>query len=395
MPQGTAVVIGAGVGGLTTAVALHRRGWRVKVLERSRRRTRVGAGIGLAPNAVKALEGLGLADWLGRAGVPQGSAGVRRPDGSWLVRTDLGRLEARFGRPLVVVPRSELVAVLVDMLPEQALSLDAPVTQVEPGDRGSLAVVRTARTEHAARVVVAADGINSAVRAALFPGHPGPAYAGFTAWRMIASAPTGMAVGASVSWGRGAIFGIVPMAGGRLYCYATANLPRGTRYPDEKAALSGRFADWHDPIPELIRTTAPQDVMRHDVCSLNRPLLAYHQGRVALLGDAAHAMTPNLGQGGCQAIEDAVVLAHRLGAGGADLDVEAALAAYTADRLARTTRIVRQSARLGRLQQLDSRLRISARDTVIRLAGKLGPSLMMRHMDPVAGWVPPPDAPVK
>ena len=149
---------------------------------------------------------------------------------------------------------------------------------------------------------------------------------------------------------------------------------------------------WRVAVLELIRTTAPQDVMRHDVCWLNRPLPAFHQGRVALLGDAAHAMTPDLGQGGCQAIEDAVVLAHRLGAGGvagADLDTEAALAAYTADRLVRTTRVVRQSARVGRLQQLDSPLHAGARDTMVRLVGKLGPSLKMRQMDPVAGWVPP------
>jgi 2-polyprenyl-6-methoxyphenol hydroxylase-like FAD-dependent oxidoreductase len=180
------------------------------------------------------------------------------------------------------------------------------------------------------------------------------------------------------------VFGIVPLAGRRAYCYGTANLPAGTTFPDEKAALLGRFADWHEPIPTLIRRTPAEALLRNDIWELAEPLPRYHHGRLALLGDAAHAMTPNLGQGGCQAIEDAIVLAHHAGAAGG-------LAAYTADRLARTTRVMRQSARAGRLQQLDGPLRIAVRDAMIRLVGKAGPGLMLRQMAPLASWAPPED----
>ena len=412
MAERSAVVIGAGIGGLTAALALHLRGLRVTVLERAARLEPAGAGIALAPNAVKALDTLGLADWLGGAAVIQGSGGVRRPDGTWLVRTEFGLVGERFGRPLLVVPRSELVDALVARLPAGSLRLGSTVVGVEPGDAGAAARPALVRTQQgggtqnpgeeiAADLVVAADGIRSAVRRALFPAHPGPRYAGFTAWRMITDVPDGVEISPSEAWGRGAVFGIVPLSHGRLYCYATANLPADTAFPDEKAALADRFAHWHEPIPTLIRQTPPESLLRNDIWELAEPLPRFHQGRVVLLGDAAHAMTPNLGQGGCQAVEDAVVLAHRVSGGGASgavrpagdvVDLADAVAAYTADRLARTTRIVRQSARAGRMQQSDSPLRATLRDAMITLAGMAGPGLMVRQMTPLASWTPPSSA---
>ncbi len=408
MAERSAVVVGAGIGGLTAALALHLRGLRVTVLERAPRLEPVGAGIALAPNAVKALDTLGLADWLGGAAVIRGSGGVRRPDGSWLLRTELGAVGERFGRPLLVVPRPELVEALVARLPAGSLRLGTTVAGVEPGDAadpGRPACIRTLQgggqhpaEEISADLVVAADGIRSDVRGALFPQHPGPRYAGFTAWRMITDVPDGIEISPSETWGRGTVFGIVPLSHGRLYCYATANLPAGAVFPDEKAALANRFADWHEPIPALIRRTPPGSLLRNDIWELAEPLPRFHQGRVVLLGDAAHAMTPNLGQGGCQAVEDAVVLAHHVsgdgaageaGAAGSAVGLGDAVAAYTADRLARTTRIVRQSARAGRMQQLDSPFRASLRDVMVRLAGKAGPGLMLRQMAPLASWTPP------
>jgi 2-polyprenyl-6-methoxyphenol hydroxylase-like FAD-dependent oxidoreductase len=334
---GTAIVVGAGVGGLTAAVALRRNGWRVDVYERAPVLEPVGAGIALAPNAVKALDSLGLRDWIDQAAVIQGSGGVRRPDGRWLVHTELGAVARAFGRPLVVVPRPDLIDVLRSRLPQAALHLGASVEEVLPGNETRLARVRTQQGEKSADLVVAADGIRSPIREALFPQHPGPTYAGFTAWRMIVKA-SGEKIEPSETWGRGAVFGIVPLPGGRLYCYATANIPEGTKFADEHEALLERFADWHAPIPDLIRSVPREALLRNDIYWLDRPLSTYHSGRVAFLGDAAHAMTPNLGQGGCQAIEDAVVLAHQLEEedDGGFLDVPSALHAYTEARRGRT-----------------------------------------------------------
>ncbi|HYN92918.1 MAG TPA: FAD-dependent monooxygenase [Pilimelia sp.] len=137
---------------------------------------------------------------------------------------------------------------------------------------------------------------------------------------------------------------------------------------------------WQQPIPALI--AAAENVLRTDIYCLDAPLPAFHRGRLALLGDAAHAMTPNLGQGGCQAIEDAVVLAAVAGQDGG-------LARYTAQRLARTTAIAGQSRRIGRLTQLANPVGVGLRDAGMWLAGRLGPNLVIRQVEPVLSWRPP------
>ncbi len=379
-----ALVVGAGIGGLTAAVALHRRGWRVTVLERARTLEPVGAGLGLAPNALHALDAIGLGDDVRRLSAAQGRGGIRRPGGRWLVRTDLSALAARFGDPQRMALRSDLVGLLAGRLPEGALRTGVTVTGVDPGDAARPARVSTSAGELTAGLVVAADGIGSAIRAALFPDHPGPRYSGFTAWRFVAPRPAAP-VEPSETWGSGTLFGAVPLAGGQVYCYASAPMPAGTAASDraagsdEAAELRRRFGGWHDPIPALIGSVPADAILHDDVRWLADPLPACHAGRVALLGDAAHAMTPHLGQGACQAIEDAVVLA------GAVPD----LGAYTAARLPRTTMVARASYRATRLTGTTSRAAAALRDAGIWLAGRLGPGLMLRQLDPVAGWAPP------
>jgi 2-polyprenyl-6-methoxyphenol hydroxylase-like FAD-dependent oxidoreductase len=176
------------------------------------------------------------------------------------------------------------------------------------------------------------------------------------------------------------VFGVLPLADGRVYCYASAPAPPGVRHDDEARELTRRFGSWHDPIPGLIGTISPDHVLHDDVYWIADPLPAYHRGRVALLGDAAHAMTPHLGQGACQAIEDAVVLASVAG-----LD----LAAYTSARLSRTRMVANGSYRATRLSGMTSPAAIALRNTGIRLVGRLAPSLMLRQMDPLASWTPP------
>ncbi|WP_407700345.1 FAD-dependent monooxygenase [Streptomyces beihaiensis] len=145
-----------------------------------------------------------------------------------------------------------------------------------------------------------------------------------------------------------------------------------------------RFGGWHDPIPAIVAEAAPDRILRHDVHHIAQPLPAFHRGRVALLGDAAHAMPPTLGQGGNQAIEDAVVLAHHAPPGAAP-----GLAAYTRDRLPRTTDVTRRAVRVTRLNMLRNRPAVALRDAALRAVGALGPALMLRGMDGIADWRPP------
>jgi len=441
MPAPIAIVAGAGIGGLAAAVALHRRGWDVTVYERAAGLEPVGAGITLAPNALRALDTLGLGDRARSLAVVQGSGGIRRPDGRWLMRTDLGAIAERFGDPLVVAHRAELIAALAAELPAGAVRTGMTVRGVDPGDAerparvsiaptdgaptdnladslaDSLTVDRSAgltadhtadlAADHTADLVIAADGVRSAIRTALFPAHPGPRYAGFTTWRAVLPEPR-TRYSPGETWGRGTVFGVLPLSkghdsAGRVYCYASANATEGVVYADERAALLDTFGHWHSPIPELLASAAPGAVLHNDVYWIADPPPAYHVGRVALLGDAAHAMTPNLGQGGCQALEDAVTLAYHVNGGasrsadGSGVEaptaltatVPAALAAYTADRRPRTTEVVRRSRAAGRPQEWSSPFAVVLRDQGIRLASRLGPGLMLRQLAPVLTWTPP------
>ncbi|MER5870756.1 FAD-dependent monooxygenase [Streptomyces sp. NPDC002044] len=226
-------------------------------------------------------------------------------------------------------------------------------------------MVRTTAGDLVADLAVAADDIHSPLRRLYFPEHPGLYYAGETAWRTVLPAGGGADASAAETWGRGERFGTVPLADGRTYVFATAVAPEGHRPPDARAELLRRFGAWHDPIPALLERIDPADVLRHDLYDLAAPLPRYHRGRLAWLGDAAHAMTPNLGQGGCQAVEDAVVLAHLLSGAGAS-GVPAALAAYSTARRARTDALRVRSRRAGRIAALTHPLAVAVRDLAVR-----------------------------
>ncbi|MEU2389555.1 FAD-dependent oxidoreductase [Streptomyces sp. NPDC007369] len=413
MQKRRAVVVGAGIGGLTAAHALHRRGWHVTVCERAPELPATGAGIGLAPNALHALDAIGVDAAARAAGsaVPA-TMGVRRPDGRWLTRVATADMAARYGTAPIAVPRPEFTAALAAALPPGAVRFGTAVTAVE--DAAGRPTVRTAAGPGLpADLVVAADGIRSPLRRAYFPAHPGLHYIGETAWRTIVDAPDLGISAMSETWGRGERFGVTPLSDGRFYLYATAVVPAGTRSADPRAELRDRFGTWHDPIPALldsVRRLDPADVLQNDLHDLAAPLPTLHHGRIVWLGDAAHAMAPNLGQGGCQAIEDAAVLAHLLPAGDAHLlpagdsadgrdaahgtpktvgsagavgtgsadPIPAALAAYTAARRDRTDAVRVRARLVGRLGVLRSPVAAAVRDLAVRATP--GP-LALRGMD--------------
>jgi 2-polyprenyl-6-methoxyphenol hydroxylase-like FAD-dependent oxidoreductase len=385
MARARVVVIGGGIGGLAAAAGLGAAGWDVTVCERAASLEPVGAALALAPNGLRALDAIAPGHELRSRAVPQ-ELGLRRADGRWLMRSTSGQLIAnQFGDPVVLLPRAAVISALAAHVPSDALRLATAVTSVEPD--GAKIGVTTTSGPLEADLLVAADGIASAVRQSLFPGHAGLRYAGFAAWRLLVGPVTGP-LSMAESWGRGTVFGVMPLADGRVYCYATAPAVPGTRADDELAELVRHFGTWAEPIPGLLARARPEDVLRHDVAELARPLPSFHHGRVALLGDAAHPMTPNLGQGACQALEDAVVLTQ-LAAGAGPDTVAAALDRYTATRLPRTTAVVRWSRRMAAVTSWTAPPAVAGRDALVWLAGRLAPRAALRGVAPVYDWRPP------
>ncbi|MFH9065702.1 FAD-dependent monooxygenase [Streptomyces coeruleorubidus] len=380
---GSAVVVGGGIGGLAAAIGLRLIGWEVTVAERAPVLADVGAGISLHANGIRALDVLGVGEAVRAAARPQYIGGTRVPGGGWLARMDGTALERELGTPIVGIPRAVLHHLLRAALPSECLVVGAEVTSVDRSDPDRVRLLLgDAALE--ADLVVAADGVGSRLRAQLFPQHPGPAYSGSTVLRAVTERPVELDTDFELTWGKGAEFGHIAFADGRAEWHAVLNSPPGVRHADTLAVVRRRFGDWHDPIPELLSATRSDAVLHHDIHELVTPLPSFTAGRVVLLGDAAHAMTPNLGQGACQALEDAAVLAAALAT---EPTVESALARYDTERRPRSQSVARAARQAGRMgQQLTHPLAVAVRNTALRLApSRATVHTILRHAD----WTPP------
>jgi 2-polyprenyl-6-methoxyphenol hydroxylase-like FAD-dependent oxidoreductase len=370
-------IIGGGIGGLTAAIALRNRGIQAHVYERSRELTEVGAGISIWPNAVKALRALGLGEGLRSISPETSNFALRRWDGSFISRTPSRVLERRFGGGVLLLHRAELLQLLAENFGGDALHLDHTCVGIEEDADGVVARFGNGETARA-DVLIGADGLRSTVRSWL--GHSDPVrYSGYTAWRSVVRFDPSRIV-ASETWGCGQLFGIHPLTNGRVYWYATANTVEGGNDLERGSmdALLTLFKGWHEPVEALIRA-AGASILRNDVYDRD-PIPRWGRGRVTLLGDAAHPMVPNLGQGACQAIEDAAELAWCLTN---EPNAEAGLKRYEALRIARTRDIVLASRRMAALGQISSPMLCRLRDLAVRLTPN---AASLRSLAPVVGY---------
>lgn len=383
-----AVIIGGGIGGLAAAIALEQAGIDWSLHERTKDLREVGAGLSLWANAIRAVEKLGLGRSFASISHPQITGAIRTWRGEPLTGGLGDEFVKRFGSSLVVVVhRAELHAMLLRKLPSGKVRFGAECTGFKQNDGGVTAGFADGSSEMA-DVLIGADGLHSVIRARLF-GSRKPRYSGYTGWRGVTKFDFSRDAGgvdesrsgeAFESWGHGMRFGAIPMSEGRVYWFATRNEPEGVVDDprERKNELLAQFRGWHRPVEAIIEATEPDAILRNDIHD-REPLQRWSVERVTLLGDAAHPMTPNLGQGACQALEDAVVLGECLSR---RADSVEALREYETRRRGRANRIVRQSWRLGRVAQWENRLACGLRAVMMRT---MPLAIQMRQLERVIG----------
>lgn len=361
------LIAGGGIGGLTAGIALRRAGFEVRVFERAPEIGAVGAGLTIQSNAILALRQIGLDRDVIASGQVLAAASVRTPDGRVISQADLADVGRAVGAPAVAIHRATLQRLLLDALGADSVETGRDVQRYEARADGVSVTFQDGGREDGA-LLIGADGIRSAVRAQML-GDGEPLYAGYTCWRGVTrdgGPPLPVIQETTETWGRGRRFGIVPIERGRVYWFATLNAPPDSR--DEpgrvRAAVEHLFAAWHPPVLDVLAATPEEAILHNDI--LHRlPAPRWVDGRVALLGDAAHPMTPNLGQGACQAIEDAVILANCLAPNATD-PIQA-LQTYQDRRKARADSFVVAALRLGRLVQIESAPGRWVRDRLLAL----------------------------
>ncbi len=378
--QKSVLIAGGGIGGLAAGIALQQTGWKVTIFEQAAEIKALGAGLTLWSNAVKALYRLGMQPELAEMGLAALAGGFFTPKGQLLAGISYAELLEKYGAPSLAVHRADLLGALLNKLEPGSLRLGARLLDFSQDSQGVRAAFSNGETAQAG-LLIGADGIHSRVREQLF-GSFRLHYAGYTAWRGVAPVTaSAKTFSAGETWGKGQRFGLVPLNQQRVYWFATANRPEkeADDPANRQAELKWLFAGWHFPIGELIETTPAGSILRNDIYDLP-PLKKWTVGRVTLLGDAAHPMTPNLGQGACQAIEDALVLAGCLAK---PAGIEAALHEYEKLRRPRTARIVKKSRQVGAVGQWRNPLLGWLRQGITR---RFLPLLMARQLGPILGY---------
>ncbi len=367
------IIAGGGIGGLTAALALIRAGFDVAVYERAPAFTEIGAGMSLWPNATRVLRSLGVLEPVLASGEPVTQFNLHRPNGRLIAAIGM----TGFQTPALCIHRADLHQALRRQLPEGCLM---PAQRMESFEQDSDGVIARFEGGHevCADGLIAADGINSAVRAKIH-GPAEPIFRGYCIWRGIAPEIPGAARGhIGETWGSGRRFGVMPMGRGRVCWYATRNsTPSQSDAPEgRKAEVAALFKNWHAPVPELIEATNVGDIIKSDARD-RKPLKRWGDRRVTLLGDAAHPITPNVGQGACMAIEDAACLAKCLLASS---DMTSGFRTYEALRGPRTAHMARQARRIGAIGQWENPWVVRGRDLITRLVLSRSPDMQLTSM---------------
>jgi 2-polyprenyl-6-methoxyphenol hydroxylase-like FAD-dependent oxidoreductase len=352
----TISIVGGGIGGLTAAIALNRKGFRCNVYERSAAFSEVGAAISVWPNALRVFRQLGFLDQVLETCGEVKQAFIKTRDGKVLAHT-----RPAYDLPAVCMHRADLLQVLLGQLPAQNLHAGYELADFDSESETSIRLKFTNGLERVSNLLIGADGIHSKVRRRII-GDGAPLFRGYNIWRGIAQLELTQGY-ASETWGRGNRVGIVPIREGVFGWWATANEPPGAVDEPEGTVpkLNRIFGDWHWPIPQLFNHSGR--IIKNSLID-RIPVKGWHMDNAVLVGDAAHPTTPNLGQGACMAIEGAFLLAACLSKYGISAR---ALSSYEANHFGRTQDVTQTSLRLGQVGQWQNPVATRLRDLAVSL----------------------------
>lgn len=372
----TAIVIGAGLGGLSAAVALRKVGFVVDVYEKAHELKEVGAGIVLYPNAIQALRKLGVYDAVADAGSFGRHGKYLTHSGKTLVEIDL--LDVGMDKEAIAIHRADLQRILAHKLGEGRIHLGKQLKNFE--DKSEATAHFVDGSSATAHLLVGADGLHSVVRKQ-YVNDGEPIYSGCFAWRGVVNGDvaelppdSGMMV-----FGAGLQVGALRIGQGRIYWFATVADKKGVQGRTRKKDILHYFEDWTSPVPELIKMTEAEEILTHDLYD-RRPIFDWGKNVTTLLGDAAHPMVPFMGQGGCQALEDSIAL-------GASLKEAPTFASglrrYENLRKERTAKFVKQSRKAMDMQMSKSPIVCAVRNFAL---SKLSKKLIMMQFHTMSNY---------
>lgn len=360
------MIVGAGIGGLAAAIGLQRAGLDVAVFDKARewKQLHIGGGMQLGVNAMRGFRELGVLEAVVGSGTQVRKQQVRGADGALLGDWPVADLARECGVTDIRVVRSRFHEALASCVADGLVHFGRNCTGFTQDATGVTARFADG-TEERGSALIGADGLRSPIRTQLL-GASEPRYAGYAYWRGHTNAPHPL-VKEGVSqlyMGRGVRFAYYAVGTDHVSWFSVANGPPGTK-PIRKADIVERHRGWVKPIEELIAASDESSITYVDIVDRD-PVARWGEGRVTLLGDAAHPMTIDIAQGACQAIEDAVVLTQSLRA---HEDRAAALRAYERRRIPRTSSVVLQARGMGEMLKSESQVKTSMRNTFMRLGG--------------------------
>lgn len=353
--------MGAGIAGLSSAIMLEKLGFETVVYEAGDCVRGIGAGMGFASNAMKALEYLGMSNEVLSISNHLQDFMICDDKGHSILQADTERIKKIYHTDNYAIHRADLHKYLSGKISYDKIFLNKKLERFQQ-ESDRVILFFEDGTQSVADFLIGADGVNSKIRQQLLPCSK-PRFAGYWCWRGTVNHNFNRLNKSTEVWGKNGRFGITPLTGQRIYWYACINTDLKDEIKDYNLNdLKKRFKNYFPLVNEVLNLTREENLISSPIVDIT-PITHYNFGNILLIGDAAHATTPNMGQGACMALEDAAVLQDELNKN----DIKTAFANFEKRRLKRTHYIIKTSWLAGKIAQSENSLTIFFRNNLLRL----------------------------